>query len=207
MPDYFFVDTNREKQRDVLQVIASGDKDREHGGQTIRIINEEAGMVAKIGRKKSSMSLDATKKNLEMLEDARINYAGTTMGIYDLSKFNLGEKPVILQEVADMDFRDTLDEGHSTRKTYRLFQKAVKQVDKAVENNLLLDASLANFGFFRQKVAYLDVQDSNSVRKLSNKEELVSMYKTLENSVLQRSNGKERSDIRPITREASKIDL
>lgn len=207
MPNYFFVDKNREKQRDVLQVIASGEKEKEHGGQTIRIINEEAGMVAKIGRKNSSMSLERAEKNLEMLEDARINYTGTTMGVYDLSRFDLGEKPVILQEIADMDFRDTLKNGQATERTYQLFEGAVEQVDRAVEHGLLLDTSLANFGFFHSKVAYLDVQDSNSVRSSSDKEKLLSMYKTLENSLLQRSNGKERSDVRPITRKISKINL
>lgn len=100
--------------------------------------------------------------------------------------------PVVIQEQAEMTFRDSLSDGKATKKTWELFKRALDVADRAIESEIVLDRSLTNYGLFGNRVLFLDIQDGNSVEEYT-VEKFEDMYESLANSMSRA--GADRSEV------------
>ena len=180
--DNFSVDSKKEKRDMIAKVIKEVEPQHSGGASSERYFLN--GKVYKVpSSKKSLFKPEEVERNVEILSKTKVNFADTVLGVYNLSDIGLPEEtPVVIQEQADLTFRESLSGGKATEKTWKLFDRAVDLADRAMESEIVLDGSLTNFGLYGNRVLFLDIQDGNSIEEYT-PEKFEDMYRSLANSM------------------------
>lgn len=188
----FSVDKNAERRNMISKVIKEIDPSKSGGASSERYFFN--GKVYKVpASEKSLFKAEEVERNIKLLENSKVDFADTILGVYNLSDVGYGsETPVVIQEQADLTFRGSLKAGEATENTRKLFDRAIDVADNAIESELVLDGSLTNYGMYGNRVLFLDVQDGNSVEKYT-VEEFEDMYESLANSMSRACVEKKRS--------------
>lgn len=181
------------KRRDMVAKVIEEVEPRHSGGASSEryFFN---GKVYKVpASKKSLFKPGEVEKNIEILSKSGVDFADTVLGVYNLSDVGHGsETPVVIQEQADLTFRESLSNGKATEKTWKLFDRTLDIADNAMESEIVLDGSLTNFGLYGNRVLFIDIQDGNSVEKYS-VEKFEDMYDSLANSMSRAGVDKEKA--------------
>lgn len=188
----FSVDSKGERREMVAKIINQVEPRHSGGASSERYFFN--GRVYKVPASKESLfKPEEVEKNAEILSRSNVDFADTVLGVYDLSELGYASRtPVVIQEQAEMTFRDSLSDGKATKKTWKLFKRALDVADRAIESEIVLDGSLTNYGLFGNRVLFLDIQDGNSVEEYT-VEKFEDMYESLANSMSRA--GADRSEV------------
>lgn len=178
----FSIDNSSERREIVAKIINEVEPTHSGGASSERYFFN--GKVYKVpASKKSLFEPQEVEKNVEVLSRTDVDFADTVLGVYNLSDVGYGsETPVVIQEQADLTYQGSLSNGEATKKTWKLFERALSLADRAIESEIILDGSLSNYGLYGNRVLFLDIQDGNSVEKY-NVEKFEDMYQALANSM------------------------
>ena len=180
--DNFRLDKKKEKRGMIAKVIKEVEPQHSGGASSERYFFN--GKVYKVPASKESLfKPEEVEKNVEILSKTKVNFADTVLGVYNLSDVGLPEQTsVVIQEQADLTFRESLSNGKATEKTWKLFERALDVADKAIKSEIVLDGSLTNYSLYGNRVLFIDIQDGNSVEKYT-VEKFEDMFEALANTM------------------------